>query len=100
MVTPELIALCPTCRPRTADYLNEVLGLTRPLHQVDMVLQSWFHAGDHLATLRHRHKSEHLFGAVEALEGALLRALPEPYDWTEASEQVAQLTLTREGWRP
>ena len=99
MVTPELIALCPTCRPRSADHLDEVLELTRPLHQVDMVLQSWFHAGDHLATLRHRYKSEHLFGAVEVLEGKLLRALPEPYDWIEASEQVAQLTLIREGWK-
>lgn len=99
MVTPELGALCPTCRPRSADHLNEVLELTRPLHQVDMVLQSWFHAGDHLATLRHRYKSEHLFGAVEVLEGKLLRALPEPYDWKESRDQVAQLTLIREGWK-
>lgn len=99
MVTPEVSALCPTCRPRSADHLDEVLELTRPLHQVDMVLQSWFHAGDHLATLRHRYKSEHLFGAVEVLEGKLLRALPEPYDWKESRDQVAQLTLIREGWK-
>ena len=99
MVTPELGALCPTCRPRSADHLNEVLELTRPLHQVDMVLQSWFHAGDHLATLRHRYKSEHLFGAVEVLEGKLLRALPEPQDWKESRDQVAQLTLISEGWK-
>ena len=99
MVTPELGALCPTCRPRSADHLNEVLELTRPLHQVDMVLQSWFHAGDHLATLRHRYKSEHLFGAVEVLEGKLLRALPEPQDWKESRDQVAELTLSREGWQ-
>ena len=99
MVTPELGALCPTCRPRSADHLNEVLELTRPLHQVDMVLQAWFHAGDHLATLRHRYRSEHLFGAVEVLEGKLLRALPEPQDWKESRDQVAQLTLIREGWK-
>jgi hypothetical protein len=99
MVTPELGALCPTCRTIATDHLDEALELTRPLHQVDMVLQSWFHAGDHLATLRHRYKSEHLFGAVEALEGQLLRALPEPYDWRESRDQVAQLTLSREGWQ-
>ena len=99
MVTPELGALCPTCRTLAADQLNEALELTRPLHQVDMVLQSWFHAGDHLATLRHRYKSEHLFGAVEVLEGELLRALPEPQDWKESRDQVAQLTLIREGWK-
>ena len=98
MVTPELGALCPTCRPRSADHLNEVLELTRPLHQVDMVLQSWFHAGDHLATLRHRYKSEHLFGAVEVLEGKLLRALPEPQDWKGSRDQIVELTLVREGW--
>ena len=99
MVTPELGALCPTCRPRSADHLNEVLELTRPLHQVDMVLQSWFHAGDHLATLSHRYKNKHLYGAVEVLEGKLLRALPEPQDWRESRDQVAQLTLIREGWK-
>ena len=99
MVTPELGALCPTCRTLAADQLEEALELTRPLHQVDMVLQSWFHAGDHLATLRHRYKSEHLFGAVEALEGELLRALPEPQDWKASRDQVAQLTLLREGWK-
>lgn len=99
MVTPQLSGLCPTCRKIAADHLDEALELTRPLHQVDMVLQSWFHAGDHLATLRHRYKSEHLYGAVEVLEGKLLRALPEPYDWIEAREQVAQLTLIREGWK-
>jgi hypothetical protein len=100
MVTPELSALCPTCRKIATDQLDEALELFRPLHQVDSVLQSWFHAGDHLATLRHRYKSEHLFGAVEALEGELLRALPEPYDWTEARDQMAALTLIREGWKP
>jgi len=99
MVTPELGALCPTCRTLAADQLDEVLELTRPLHQVDPALQSWFHAGDHLATLRHRYKSEHLFGAVEVLEGELLRALPEPQDWKESRDQVAQLTLIREGWK-
>ena len=99
MVTPELSALCPTCRTLAADQLNEALELTRPLQQVDMVLQSWFHAGDHLATLRNRYKSEHLFGAVEVLEGKLLRALPEPQDWRESRDQVAQLTLIREGWK-
>ena len=99
MVTPELSALCPTCRTLAADQLNEALELTRPLHQVDPALQAWFHAGDHLATLRHRYKSEHLFGAVEVLEGKLLRALPEPQDWKESRDQVAQLTLIREGWR-
>ncbi len=91
--------LWPTCPKIAADQLDEVLELTRPLHQVDSVLQSWFHAGDHLATLRHRYKSEHLYGAVEVLEGELLRALPEPYDWKESRDQVAQLTLIREGWR-
>jgi hypothetical protein len=99
MVTPQLSALCPTCRKIATDQLDGALGLTRPLHQVDPALQSWFHAGDHLATLRHRYKSEHLYGAVEVLEGKLLRALPEPYDWIEAREQVAQLTLIREGWK-
>ena len=99
MVTPELSALCPTCRTLAADQLNEALELTRPLHQADPALQSWFHAGDHQATLRHRYKSEHLFGAVEVLEGKLLRALPEPQDWNESRDQVAQLTLIREGWR-
>lgn len=99
MVTPQLGGLCFTCRKIATDQLEEALGLTRPLHQVDPALQSWFHTGDHLATLRNRYKSEHLFGAVEVLEGKLLRALPEPYDWTEASEQVAQLALTREGWQ-
>lgn len=99
MVSSEVSGLCPTCRTIAADHLDEALRLTRPLHQVDMVLQSWFHAGDHLATLRHRYKSEHLFGAVEVLEGELLRALPEPYDWTEARDQVTRLTLIREGWK-
>lgn len=99
MVTPELSALCPTCRTLAADQLNEALELTRPLHQADPALQSWFHAGDHQATLRHRYKSEHLFGAVEVLEGKLLRALPEPQDWNESRDQVAQLTLIREGWK-
>jgi hypothetical protein len=99
MVAPKLSALWPTSPKIAADQLDEVLGLTRPLHQVDMVLQSWFHAGDHLATLRHRYKSDHLFGAVEVLEGKLLRALPEPYDWIEARDQMAALTLIREGWK-
>lgn len=99
MVTPELSALCPTCRTLAADQLDEALELTRPLHQADPALQSWFHAGDHLATLRNRYKSEHLFGAVEVLEGKLLRALPEPQDWKESRDQVAQLTLIREGWK-
>ena len=100
MVTPELVALCPTCRTLAADQLHEVLDLTRPLHQVDVDLQSWFHIGDHLATMRHRYKSEHLFGAVEVLEGKLLRALPEPKDWKESRDQIVELALVREGWRP
>ena len=83
MVTPELSALCPTCRTLAADQLNEVLERTRPLHQVDLALQSWFHAGDHLATLRHRYKSEHLFGAVMvailALVFDFLSALAQKY---------------------
>ena len=99
MVTPELSALCPNCRTLTADQLHEVLDLTRPLHQVDVDLQAWFHAGDHLATLRHRYKSEHLFGAVEVLEGKLLRALPEPRDWRESRDQTVELALVREGWK-
>jgi len=36
---------------------------------------------------------------VEVLEGKLLRALPEPQDWRESRDQVAQLTLIREGWK-
>jgi hypothetical protein len=97
MVAPQLGALCPTCRTIATDQLDEALEQTRPLHQVDPALQSWFHTGDHLATLRHRNKSEHLFVAVEVLEAKLLRALPEPTDWIEARDQVAALTLTREG---
>ena len=99
MVTPELDAFCPTCRTRSADHLDQVLELSRPLHQVDAALQSWFHAGDHLATLRHRYKSGHLFGAVEVLEAELLKALPEPQDWKVSRDQFAELTLIREGWR-
>ena len=99
MSTTEMRMVCTTCRTIAADHLDEALELTRPLHQVDMVLQAWFHAGDHLATLRHRYRSEHLFGAVEVLEGKLLRALPEPQDWKESRDQVAQLTLIREGWK-
>jgi hypothetical protein len=91
--------VCTTCRTISADHLDEALELTRPLHQVDPALQSWFHAGDHLATLRHRYKSEHLYGAVEVLEGALLRALPEPFDWRECRNQMVGLTLIREGWK-
>ncbi len=100
MVTPQLSALCPTCRTIAADQLDEALELTRPLHQVDPALQSWFHIGDHLATLRHRYSSEHLYGAVEVLEGELLRALPEPSNGRESKDQLARLTLIRKGWKP
>jgi hypothetical protein len=100
MVTPQLSTLCHACRTIAADHLDEALELSRPLHQVDPALLSWFHAGDHLATLRHQYRSEHLYGAVEVLEGTLLRALPEPFDSKESRDQMAELTLIREGWKP
>ena len=96
MVTPEL-RLCRTCRAIATNHLEEVQHLRLALHQVDPTLQAWFYTGEQLATLRNRYKSEHLFVAVETLEGKLLRALPEPSDWTECRDQVAQLTLVREG---
>lgn len=97
MGTPEL-GLCLTCRAIAKNRLEEVQHLKRPLHQVDPELQAWLYAGEHLTALKHRHQSEHLFAAVETLEGRLLRALPEPRDSQEAADQVAQLVLLRVGW--
>ena len=99
MVTPEL-RLCHTCRAIATNHLEEVQHLRLALHQVDPTLQAWLYTGEQLATLRNRYKSEHLFAAVETLEGKLLRALPEPSDWKEAGDQVAAFALMREGWTP
>jgi hypothetical protein len=100
MGIPELARLCPTCRRTAVDQREKLLALATPVHQVDPELQAWLFTGEQLAILRQRYKSEHLYRAVEVLEGQLIRAISEPSDREEARDQVAWLTLTREGWSP